>query len=179
MSRYASTIPGLEAAVRWFQTGLDLFGAALTAGEMTVAASSVIGRRTALAAAALREPHRADHAELARMGPEKIAAFGEAGAAIAMEMWRLQRDTLAFIAAQAQEATRVALTLSTAPTLLHAIGTQSSYVAETLDRTAHETATIAGRALTIGAIGAAPIHRKATANARRLAKRRGRGASVR
>jgi hypothetical protein len=169
----------LEAAARWFQTGLDLIGAAVTLGEMTLAASSVIGTRTALAAAALREPHRADHAELARMGPEKIAAFGEAGAAIAMEMWQLQRDTLAFIAAQVQGATCMALSLSTAPTLLHAIDAQSSYVAETLDRAAHESATIAGRALNIAAIGAAPIHRRATANARRLAKRRGRVASMR
>src|SRR5690242_12291361 len=102
-------MPGLDAAARWVRTGLDLIGAAVTVGEMTVAAGSVIGRRTALAADALREPHRADHAELARMGPEKIAAFGEAGAAVAIEMWQIQRDILAFFAAQAQEATRVAL----------------------------------------------------------------------
>ena len=36
------------------------------------------------------------------MGPEKVAAFGEAGAAIAMEMWQLQRDMLTLAAAQAQ-----------------------------------------------------------------------------
>jgi hypothetical protein len=176
VSRYAATIPGLEAATRWFLTGLDLFSTVLTAGEMTTAAGSVIGRRTALAGAALREPHRA---ELARMGPEKIAAFGEAGAAIAIEMWQIQRDMLAFAAAQAQAATRAVLTFGAAPTLLHAVDAQSSYVAGTLDRAAHETAAIAGRALNIGAIGVAPIHRKATANARRLAKRRGRGTSGR
>jgi hypothetical protein len=169
----------LQAATRWFQTGLDLVGTALTAGEMAVAAGSVIGVRTALAATAIREPHRANRAELARMVPEKIAAFGEAGAAIAMEIWRLQRDTLALATSQMQQTAQTALTLATAPTPMHAICAQSSYVAETLDRAAHETATIAGRALNIAAIGAAPIHRKATANARRLAKRRKRSAAAR
>lgn len=58
------------------------------AGSLTMleTAQGVIAARTELMAAAIASPMTADHAELARMAPEKIEAFSRAGLA-ASSVW--------------------------------------------------------------------------------------------
>lgn len=134
-----------------WRSGQAAADTALTLGETLRAAGAVVDSRSRTMAAASRDPINGDYAELARMVPEKLAAFSAAGASAlrdlqavqsyAMANWRLVTD-IAFKGriATAKEA--------------NAIATRSAAMVE-------RTARAGGKAL-------APVHRAATGNARRL-----------
>ncbi len=125
-----------------------------TLAETIEASGAVIESRSHTIASAARNPFAADHAELGRMVPEKLAAFSQAG----MSAW----DDLCAIQAQAianwQQLAGIALRGRTPTT--------------------GEIATMAGRstAITRRSVAAtgkalAPIHAAATGNAKRLARK--------
>ncbi|WP_152639862.1 hypothetical protein [Sphingobium bisphenolivorans] len=62
--------------------------------EMAWAAHHVIGHRSRLIDAAMRDPMNANLAELSRMLPEKLSAFGKANAALNRAMMDVQADLL-------------------------------------------------------------------------------------
>lgn len=137
--------------------------------QMSTAAAQVIAMRTTRMAAHGANPNAADRREMHRMGAEKVDAFSRAGttlatgampllAGMAMQAWRTSFDLWA-------ASTR----LATSRTLPQTMARQQQ-LAGTLMRGAAAsghgaaTARLAHRAL-------APVHRKATANAKRLAKK--------
>ena len=138
--------------------------------EMSTAAAQVIAIRTSRMAAAGLNPSAADRREMTRMGAEKVDAFSRAGQALAL-------GAMPLVAGMAGQAMRSSLDLFAAATQLAASRTlpqtmQSQRVlTEALlqvpgTRSGHRAgARLAHRAL-------APVHAKATANARRLAKLR-------
>jgi hypothetical protein len=131
----------LRAANRWFETA--------------AASAQVIEHRTGLMKAAAADPMRGDYRELARMLPEKMAAFSEAGMKLGQGWLATQAD----MAAQFQQL-GVAMMRGRPPSAseLQAIHAKGA-------RTASRALAAAGEAL-------APIHKAATGNARRL-KRKG------
>jgi phasin protein len=166
--RFLSTA---DAWTRWAETNMELAGAATVASELAVAAGVVIGHRVALGAAALQEPLTADAAEFARMGPEKLDAFGEAGSALFAAFWAIGEEINEFLETQTRATTQLAFELGLTPTPVHAISAQARYLMETLDRAGARGASMAACAVGAGSAALRPLHRRATANARRLSRK--------
>jgi hypothetical protein len=140
--------------------------------QMSTAAAQVIAIRTTRMAAHGLNPNASERREKTRMGAEKVDAFSRAGQALAT-------GALPLVAGMAGQAWRSGLDLLTASTQLAASRTlpqtlaRQRKLAHTLMRSApaahhgaasKATAQLAHRAL-------APVHQKATANARRLTKK--------
>jgi hypothetical protein len=124
-----------EAGVMLMRAGTGMMMSAFHFGEMMLAAQHVVGRRSAIIADACRDPARADHAEMAKMGAEKIAAFGEAASTLWAEWMALQLDLGRSLAG---------------------------------GHSARRSVGMATRMMGAGGKALAPIHKRATANAKRL-----------
>ena len=140
--------------------------------QMSTSAAQVIALRTTRMAAHGLNPNAADRREMHRMGAEKVDAFSRAGNALAT-------GAMPLLFGMAMQSWRTGLDLLTASTRLAASrGVPQSMArqrqfADTLMRgaaaaghgdTVAAAARLAHRAL-------APVHRKATANAKRLSKK--------
>jgi hypothetical protein len=122
---------------------------------MTAASGEVIGSRCGSMAAAMRDPLNGDYREFERMIPEKVDAFTRAGASMWQDVGALQSSALAAWSHGA------AMMMSGKPSTLAdaaAVWTRSG--------------DMLGRSLDMGGKAMAPIHLQATANARRLRKKR-------
>ena len=144
----------------------------MKAMQMSTAAAQVIAIRTTRMATHGLNPNAADRREMKLMGAEKVDAFSRAGQALAT-------GALPLVAGMAGQALRTSMDLFNASTHLAASRTipqtlaRQRKLADTLMRgtsAAHHgaasnaTAKLAHRAL-------APVHQKATANAKRLTKK--------
>ena len=134
--------------------------------QMSTAAAQVIAIRTTRMATHGLNPNPADRREMTLMGAEKVDAFSRAGQALAT-------GAIPLVAGMAGQAFRTGLDLMNASAHLAASRTipqtmaRQRKLADTLMRGApasKATAQLAHRAL-------APVHQKATANARRLTKK--------
>lgn len=123
-------------------------------GETISAAHAVVGHRSKTIETAMNNPFGADHAELGRMMSEKGTAFGAAGASLARDWFAMQAD----LGAQTSAIGKIMFGQLPTPRAAQAMITRSQRLA---------SATLASsiRAMT-------PVHRTATANAKRLGKRR-------
>lgn len=122
--------------------------------ETLTASQAVVGHRSKTIEGVLTDPLRADHAELGRMVSEKSAAFGAAGASLARDYFALQAD----LSAQSAALGKMMMGQLPTPQAAQAMITRTQRLG-----TAAVASTI--RAMT-------PVHRTATANARRLARKR-------
>jgi hypothetical protein len=142
------------------------------AWQMSTAAAQVIAIRSARMAQHGLHPNAADQREMKRMGAEKVDAFSRAGQALAT-------GAVPLLAGMAGQALRTGLDLMSATAHLAASRSipqtmaRQRQLADTLMRgttaaqhgaASSATARLAHRAL-------APVHQKATANARRLTKK--------
>lgn len=120
-------------------------------GETMHAANDVIGSRLGTISAAARNPIDGDYAELATMVTEKVEALARIGASLADDMLAIQAETIAAIGEIAVPGAQGVhrLTIRSARITDHMLGA-------------------AGRAF-------APVHARATANARRLRRPPSRG----
>jgi hypothetical protein len=137
-------------------------------GELARAAGRVVAKRSTLGAAALLHPSNADHAEFSRLVPEKAAAFSASGMAlyrwaaeVAVQMARTTSDEVASVTRASTE-----LALCRSPTAVVAV--QTRFAVGWFERALSQS--LAASALAMRSQGAmlAPLHRAATANARRL-----------
>jgi hypothetical protein len=140
---------------RMVSATLDMIGTAHRVSQTMAASNEVIGRRTAMMRDAAYSPLDGNYAELSRMVPEKIAAFGKAGAAITGDWWAMQSAFLA----QAQKFGAVA-TRGRAPSLVELSDLSANTMMLGLR--------MFERVGEMGAKGLKPIHASATGNARRL-----------
>ena len=123
--------------------------------ETISASAEVIASRSVTIRSAYRSPLDADYAELGRMMPEKVDAFSQAGSAIVDAWWAMGSAWLRETQNLASVSTRQRM-----PTLSELTSLSNRTAAYSL------AAMEAGAGLSKKAL--APIHRKATANARRL-----------
>ena len=151
-------IDPFSAWSRMVSAGLDMQSTWLRSLETLQASHDVVGARTEKIRAAAASPLTGDYAELSRMVPEKLDAFGRSAQIIG-------RSVLSMHAAWILQMERVGMMmfLGRAPTL-----TEATTLA---DQTANYTmgAMTAGAKLGEGAL--APVHRTATGNARRLERK--------
>ena len=145
---------------------------ALRAWELALAAPEVIAHRTARMAAAGRVPSVRDQKEFARMGLEKAEAVAESVSAMALPMYKFNQELALLTARQWQQswqwwsawspltplaASRSPTQLANAQTLLMrsvASAAGGKQLADSFSRVVHK--------------GLAPVHRRATQNAKRL-----------
>jgi hypothetical protein len=123
-------------------------------GETMTAAQAVVGHRSRTIERALSDPFAADHAELGRMVSEKSTAFGAAGASLTRDWFAMQAD----LGAQTSAMGKILFGQLPTPRAAQAMVARSQRLG---------SAALASsiRAMT-------PVHRTATANAKRLGKNR-------
>lgn len=161
-----------DAAARAWSAAAQNASSLFRAGELALAAATVIGARSQLGLAGAADPARADYAELARIAPEKIDAFSRSGAAVVGQVWEMQREVGTLMLRQAEAGLNLALAFWQLPLPHHAAQLQADFVAGTVDRTADSADRLAHRASRLHDTAMRPIHRRATANARRLSNGR-------
>ena len=138
-----------------WKSGARATQTSLRFAEMMSASSEVINTRCGTIANAMRDPLNGDYRELERMVPEKVEAFSRAGAVMWTDVGALQAGAFA---AWSQGA---ALMLSGRPSTMAEAATAWTRSAAMIERS-----------LDMGGKALAPIHRQATANARRLRGKR-------
>ena len=144
---------------RMFAASTSMATSGRRVAETLDASRKVIDTRTDMMKAAMTDPLCADHAELGRMVPEKLAAFSTAGSAM-MDGW------MAWNQALLAEATHIGTMASRGrpPTPFEWLALAS--------RSAEFGVAATERSARVGAAALAPVHAKATANARRLKRRK-------
>ena len=136
-----------------WRTGTSLAQTGFTMAETLNASQQVIDSRSQMMAAASRSPFTGDYAELGRMIPEKIDAFSR-GASAAMAEWHAVQSDL-FANWQTMARAGFAGRLPSARDV-EAMTARSARIMEHLS--------------SAGAKALAPVHRAATANAKRLSR---------
>ncbi|MDB5669893.1 MAG: hypothetical protein JWO25_852 [Alphaproteobacteria bacterium] len=133
------------------RAGMDMWQTGFKLGETMVASSSVVDKRMAILQAAAANPLTGDYREIGQIVPEKVEAFSKAGIKLSQGWWAAHRD----IAAQMHH--MGALMMRGGIPTLADMQTMSNRGSRAVAR----AATTAQQTL-------APIHKAATANARRL-----------
>lgn len=154
-------IDPFTAWMRMAEASASIATSALRLSETMTASQTVIDKRTTLMQSAMTNPLSADHAELGRMVPEKVVAFFAAGNAM-MAGWFAWNDA---VLAEARHVGRLAARGRT-PSPLDWMTLWS--------RGAAFGVAAAERGAKVGASALAPVHAKATSNARRLSRRKAR-----
>jgi hypothetical protein len=145
---------------------------ALKTQEALGAAASVIAARTEMAALALANPTAEAGAELQLMVTEKVAAFSEAGAAMAAGAQAMVDRGARFAADEAAAAGRSVAQLSACSTPLEAMTVQSRLMVDFFDRSLAYGLGLNTLMARTGDRVLAPVHKAVTANDRRLKKAR-------
>jgi hypothetical protein len=138
--------------------------------EMSMASAQVIAHRTARIAASGPIPSARDRNEFTRMGQEKVDAAGESVQAM---MAHLMTANLAFGArmfGQMMAATTAFTSLAASRTPTQFIARQAR-LAEAVARSGMTATELSRSTARLAKRGLKPLHARATANARRLAKR--------
>lgn len=148
-------------------------GPAVKVAELAIAAPQVIAHRTARVLAAGANPGAADRAELSRMGTEKVQAFWESVFAIGAQAMRSNQEYVRLGALQWWRLWTTPWWLAAARPAAQAMAAlpRAAIVAAT------QSASPQARAVAeLAPAGLGPIHKRATANARRLTRSRKRTA---
>lgn len=137
-----------------WRSGVGMARTGLQVAETMQASRTVVESRCRTMGRAARDPLNGDYGELARMVPEKVDAFARSASSAWEDMRAIQSDMIA----NWQQAARLAL--SGRPPSRSDVETMWSRSTRATERAMGS----AGKAL-------APVHRSATANARRLRRR--------
>ncbi len=138
--------------------------------ELVEASGNVVARRLEILAEAVRDPLKADYAELALMGSEKVEAL-TASAAIGASGAMTTAETVGRIAAREGAAARRALdALAGARTPADVLAVQGQWALNAWSRSVRDGWAFGAAMLKLQADALQPIHAAATANARRLGR---------
>jgi hypothetical protein len=143
---------------RLWAAGASMTDTSRRAVETLVAANEVVAARSKIIEAAVHSPLTGDIAELGRMVPEKVDAFSSAGSATVAAWWEMQSAWVRHMQHVGGMAMR-----GRPPTAVELadLGTRMTTLAlGSIEATAR-----------LGSASLAPVHRKATANARRLKRK--------
>lgn len=146
---------GKEAWAELMKVSFGMVGTSVRAGEMMIASSSVVGARMTLMGNAVRSPADADYEEIGGMLQEKVTAFSQVGQVL-MDQWS------AMLTDTSEQALRCSsLAFGRRPFGVSDLpGLAEGWLA-------HGTRMMA-RTMETGGLALAPVHQKATENARRL-----------
>ena len=131
-----------------------LWRAGTMMSETMTASHAVVGHRSKTIETAMSDPLGADYVELGRMVSEKSTAFGAASASLSRDYWAMQRDWNA----QAMAVSQMMMGQMPSPRSAQAMVARGQR--------------LGSAALASGVRAMTPIHRAATANERRLGRKR-------
>jgi hypothetical protein len=145
---------------------------AMKTGEMMLASAQVINHRTGRIARAGASPNSRDRREFTLMGQEKIAAASESAQAVAARVLNLNQQigTIAFN--QLVTGTAGIVALATARTIAQSGKAQAELMRDTISSSAKTASQLADSVARVAHQGLKPVHSRATANAKRLAKQK-------
>jgi len=139
------------------------------AGQETAEASArVIARRLAIMGEAVADPLRADHAELSRMGTEKVEALTASAGAVASGTLELADHGRRIVNREGLEASAHMTRLASADSLAGAAALQTAWGMGVWSRALSDSWDMGEALLKLQARALSPIHAAAVANARRL-----------
>jgi hypothetical protein len=141
-------------------------------GETMLASGQVIRHRSQRLLAAGHYPSANDRREFALMGQEKIAAAAESSQALALSGVRISQQLSAIAFEQMISAATGMMTLAASRTAGQAFARQSRLMRETLSGSAAATSKLSRSAAQVADRALKPVHARATANARRLGKKK-------
>ena len=139
-------------------------------GEMSTAAAQVIAHRSARMAAAGPLPDACDRREFTRMGQEKIDAATESALAMAGHLGGMSLQFTARAFNDMVTGTAALMSLGTSRNVGEFV-TRQAKLAKALSRSAKTASDLSHSTTRLAGLGLAPIHARATANARRLRRR--------
>ena len=143
-----------------------------TAGaELLAASAQVIAARTTLMARGMTDPRGQDMAELSLMSSEKTEAVVASATALAVNAGAVGRRLGQTALDEGALAMRAATEMAEARTPAEAAEAQFRYALGWWGRAASQAMTLNGEMMKVQAETLAPIHRTATANAKRLGRR--------
>lgn len=155
--------------VRKVTKALAVAGANLAKGaELAMVSSRVVSKRTELGVAAMADPLRAEHAELARMLPEKTKALSASNAVLIKGLGEMAEQVTGFLMNEMAIATRTTSQLAFCRTPAAAMGLQSRLAIEWYGRVFSQYIELVSLAVRSQGAMLTPVHRAATDNARRL-----------
>lgn len=136
--------------------------------SMTTATTRIIARRVALGMSAALDPLHADHAEFARIVPEKVDAFATAGKAMLAQSDRASRQMLgmAFEEAISIAQATVEMSICSSPAVLACA--QGKFASAWFERATANFIALGMAALTAQAAVMAPIRLAVADNSERL-----------
>jgi hypothetical protein len=139
-------------------------------GELTTAAGQVVAKRMALGATAVIDPLNADHVEFAKIIPEKTMAFSEAGVTWLHWSGEVAERRASFAAREMAYGADAAVAMARCRTPAGVIATQSIFASAWFARALSQSIALGSLVMRSQGAVMAPIHRAATANARRLSR---------
>jgi hypothetical protein len=148
---------------------IDRAARTVRAGQETAEASAkVIARRLTIMGEAMTNPLRADHAELGRMGPEKVQAMTASAGALAAGAVDMADQGRRIADREGAEASAHMTRLSKADSLASAAALQAAWGMGVWSRALSDSWTMGESMLKLQAKALSPIHAAAVANAKRL-----------
>ncbi|WP_313003418.1 phasin family protein [Brevundimonas sp.] len=148
---------------------IDRAARTVRAGQETAEASAkVVARRLTIMGEALANPLRADHAELGRMGTEKVEALTASAGAVASGAMDLADQGRRIADREGAEASALMSRLSKADSLAGAAALQAAWGMGLWSRALSDSWTMGEAVLKMQAKALSPIHAAAVANAKRL-----------
>ena len=138
--------------------------------ELLQASGDVIARRLEIVAEAVRDPLKADYAELALMGSEKVEALTASARAGLGASLAMAEAGAAAAARETAAAGRAMEAVMTAGSTAEALAAQSQWAAQAFSRALNDGWAAGAALLRLQAGMMKSIHAAATANARRLRK---------
>jgi hypothetical protein len=150
-------------------TPIDRAARTIRAGQETAEASAqVIARRLTIMGEAMANPLRADHAELGRMGSEKVEAMTASAGAVAAGAMDLADQGRRIADREGAEASAHMTRLASADSLAGAAALQAVWGMGVWSRALSDSWTMGESMLKLQAQALSPIHAAAVANAKRL-----------
>ena len=148
---------------------IDRAASTVRAGQETAEASAqVIARRMTIMGEAMANPLRADHAELGRMGPEKVEALTASAGAVAIGAMDIADQGRRIADREGAEASAHMARLSKTDSLAGAAALQTAWGMGVWSRALSDSWNMGEAVLKMQAKALSPIHAAAVANAKRL-----------
>lgn len=137
--------------------------------DLAVAAGQVIAKRVALGVAAAVNPMTADHAEFARMVPEKVEAFSAAGMVMVAQSEEVRGQIARFATHEVMTAARATFEMATYLNPMTLMEAQGRFARAWFDRTHSNFMALGMMALRAQAAALSPLQTAVAANTERLA----------
>jgi hypothetical protein len=145
-------------------------GLAFKTGEMMIASAQVIRHRTGRIVTAGALPNLRDQREFTLMGQEKIEAVAESAQAVTIRLVGLNQEIATLAFRQLLTGATGILSLAASRSAAQSSRRQAKLVRETVSNSTSAASQLAGTVVHVADQGLKPIHERATANAKRLAK---------